>query len=130
MEEMNEQVKPYQLTELKAEHLFLLTRVVSKAGLKDIADAIKNNIEEAKKNGKGVEVEQIGYTAILDVAAVILAKLPNCQKEVFTFLASISDLNEKQIADMNAADFADMIIDVVQMDGFKDFFTRCARLLR
>lgn len=127
MEEAN---KAYELGELKADHLFLLVRVLSKAGLRDIADAIKATIDEAKAGGaSSMDVEEIGFGVIVQIAAIVAERLPDCKDELYAFLAAVTDLEAQQVAELGVIDFTDLVTDVIGMDGFRDFFMRVAKLL-
>ena len=67
-------------------------------------------------------VAAIGMKIVLDVAALLVGKLPECEKEIYAFLASLTGKKEKEITAMPIADFYNMILDVFKQEDFRDFF--------
>lgn len=126
--------KPYVLHELQAQHLFLLTRVIGKLDLKSIASIFASKVDVPKlADGEQNEedaVRNIGYDTVIEIVGMVIENLPNCQNDLFKFLAAISDLNEKQVAALPLNHFVDMVSDVVRKDEFADFFTACAKFLK
>lgn len=130
----NVEQKPYVLHELQAQHLFLLTRVISKLDLKSLASIFASKVDVTKvaEDGQADEdaVRNIGYDTIIEIVGMVIENLPNCQNDLFKFLAAISNLNEKQVAALPLNHFVNMVSDVVRKDEFADFFTACAKFLK
>jgi hypothetical protein len=61
---------------------------------------------------------------VFDIASTILENMDNAKNDIYAFLARLSGMKEMEIADMEAADFADMVVDTIQLEGFRDFFQR------
>lgn len=126
--------KPYQLRDLQAKDLFLLTRVVNSLGIKKLADVFRNKIDIkaiATDNVSNEDaVREVGYGTIIEIVGVVLENLPSCENDLYKFLAAISNLTEKKVSELPPGDFVDMISDVVKKDDFRDFFTRAAQFLR
>lgn len=126
--------KPYKLRGLQAKDLFLLTRVISALGIKKLADVFNAKVDVSAITSDDVSnedaVRELGYGTIIEIVGIVLDNLPNCQDDLFKFLAAISNLNEKQVATLPLGDFVDMVTDVVQMQEFRDFFTQAAKFLR
>lgn len=123
----------YELRALKASDFFLVTRILSKIGVKEckacfenaeIKQAIKNMMD-GQEDGKiaDSDVASIGMTVVLDIASVVLERMENCEKDVYKLLANLSGLKETEIADLPMADFGEMVISVIKHEGFRDFFT-------
>lgn len=133
-ETQNETVeqKPYELKELQAQHLFLLTRVIGKLDLKAIASVFASKVDVAKVgDGQDEEaVRAVGYDTVIEIVGMVIEHLPNCQDELFRFLAAVSNLNEKQVAALPLNHFVNMVSDVVRKEEFADFFTACAKFLK
>lgn len=55
---------------------------------------------------------------------MIVSKLPDCKTDLYSFLASLSGMKEKDIAELSMVTFYDMLIDVFKKEEFKDFFQR------
>jgi hypothetical protein len=67
---------------------------------------------------------------VFDIASTILENMDNAKTDIYAFLARLSGMKEMEIADMEAADFADMVIDTIQLEGFRDFFQRVLGLFK
>lgn len=122
----------YELRALKASDFFLVTRILSKIGVKEFKGIIESDeIKTAIRNAAGeqggeiaeADVASIGMIAAFDVAAVILERMENCEKDIYNLLSRLSGLKEAEIADMPMADFGAMVISVIKHEGFRDFFT-------
>jgi hypothetical protein len=72
----------------------------------------------------------IGISVAFDIGGVILSNLPKCETEIYSFLASVTGLKVKEIEEASMADFAEMIITLVQKDEFKDFIGVVSRFLK
>lgn len=125
--------KKYELRALKASDFFLVTRILSKIGVKEckaclesveIKKAVKNMME-SQKGGKiaDSDVASIGMTVVLDIASIVLERMENCEKDIYKLLANLSGKKEAEIADLPMADFGEMVIAVIKHEGFRDFFT-------
>lgn len=123
--EIETKKKPYELHELQAKHLFMLTKVVSGIGIKKLAEVFETDVNVGDLTGDDA-VRQIGYSTIVEIIGVVLENVSECQDDVFKFLASISNLTEKQVAALPLADFVDMVTDIIKMPEFADFFARLA----
>lgn len=129
-----EQARPYTLRGLRAKDLFLLTRVISSLGIKNVAKVFDEKVNVAAITSDEVSNEdaarEVGYGTIIEIVGIVIDNLPNCQDDLFKFLAAISDLDEKQVEELPLADFINMLTDVIKMKEFKDFFTQAERFLQ
>ena len=113
----------YELRTLGAKDIFPLSKIISSIGLKEFracfeSDAIKN---AAKQHGENPDYTSVGIGVFLDIASIILGNLPKCERDIFEFLASISNLSRKEIEEMDMGSFAQMVMDVIQKPEFRDF---------
>jgi len=133
--------KKYQLSNPKAEDIFVMFRVISKIGISNIkkifnAQYVKEIMETAAKDGNAEEgnaekkPEAIGMYIVFDIASTILENMENAKTDIYAFLARLSGMKESEIADMEAAEFAEMVIDTIQLEGFRDFFQRVLGLFK
>ena len=123
----------YELRALKASDFFLVTRILSKIGVKEFKAClesieIKRAISEMvdkQEGGKIADsaVASIGVTVVLDIAAIVLDRMENCERDMYKLLANLSGLKETEIAELPMADFGGMVISVIKHEGFRDFFT-------
>lgn len=126
--------KAYKLRELKASDIFPTVKILGKIGINEFkscfeSDAIKNLVKSVE-NKEELDVSQIGVTVMFDVAGVVMTHLPNCENDIYTLLSGLSGMTKTEIAELPAGTFAEMIIDVVKMEGFKDFIKAASKLLK
>ncbi|WP_407399682.1 hypothetical protein [Treponema sp.] len=124
---MNSNEMPYELRALTAKDIFPMLKIISKIGINDIkqcfeAESVMNAV---KTNAKPAAV---GLPVLMEVARVIIDHLPNCENEIFAFLANMSGMTKKDIADLPMGVFASMIVDLLKKEEFKDFFAAVAKL--
>lgn len=118
----------FELRELKSADLFPMFAILSKIGFKDLkeslsADTISGLLESVKsEESEDTKVTALGFSIIMEVVEVIMKNLPHCEKEIYNFLAGLSGMTAKEIAELPMVTFTEMIIAVIQKDEFKDFF--------
>ena len=120
--------KKYTLRALKASDIFLVTRILSKIGVKEFkrcfeSEEIKAAVNNMTKENGEVDVASIGMSVVFDIASIVLEHIDGCEMELYRLLGSLSDMDWKEIRDMPMVDFGEMVIDVVKHEGFRDFFT-------
>lgn len=134
-----EMEKMYHLRPLKASDFFLVTRILSKIGVKEFKACFENeNIKAAvmkllAEKGEGMtdaDIASVGMIATLDVASIVLEHAEACEKDIYKLLSRLSDMSEAEIADLPMAVFGEMVIDVVKHEGFRDFFTAAIKRLK
>ena len=64
------------------------------------------------------------------MAGIIFAHISDAEKEIYTFLAGLSGMKEKEIAELDMVVFAEMIIDVFKKEQFKDFIKVVSKLFK
>lgn len=129
----------YKFRELTARDIFPMCKLISKFGISEFKKCFdpntisaivtkldtKNGDENGDENGNENNDEvltAVGVNIVFDIVGIITEKLPECENEIFEFLASVSDKTVKELKAMKMSDFARMIIDFVKKDDFKDFF--------
>ena len=126
--------KAYTLRTLNAGDIFPMLRILSKVGVKEISKCFE--AEDVRKaiagaaNGEETDVASVGMAVFVDMAGLLMENLPDCKDEIFKFLSSLSGMSVADIAALSMADFAEIVIDVVHKEEFKDFFTAVARLFK
>ena len=110
-------------------------KIISKIGIKNFKQCFDNEetkatIEQLREGASEADVASLGINIAIDAGDVILTNLPKCEKEVYMFLSNISGLKEKEIAELPMGTFAEMVVDVIKMDGFKDFIQAVSKLLK
>lgn len=79
--------------------------------------------------GREADLGAIGIGVLLDAADVLLKNIGSCEKEIYSFLADLSGLSVKDIQELDMAVFAEMIVELIMRDEFKDFFSAVSKLI-
>ena len=111
----------YTLRKLCADDMFIIFRIISKIGMKDVRKCMA--AADVKAAMKDKDVNSIGIAVAFEIASVLMEHLPDCKKEIYTFLESLSGMKAKDIAELDMVTFTQMIIDVIRKEEFRDFFT-------
>ena len=129
--------KTYTLRELKADDLFMVLRIINKIGFSELkkcfdGEIVRKAIADAGKEQADNQAEDIvaavGMQIMVDVAALVVERLPECRTELYQFLAALSGMKEKEIAELPMGTFAGMVMETIQKEEFADFFTQVFRL--
>ena len=132
-----ETTKKYELRNLEAGDVFLMSRIIKKIGVANFQKCFNNEAvqkaisslsddEKANDNGKTT----IGYAVAFEIADVIFARLPECETEVYEFLSALSSLKVNEIKKLPFSDFFEMIIEVIRKKEFKDFIKVVSKLFK
>lgn len=122
----------YTLTNFKSADIFTMATLLSKIGLGKIMDYFgKDNVTQllngAKENDENAQ-SFVGMGILVQAVEIILGNLDKCKAEIYALLFSASGINTKELEKMDAVDFAELVIEVVEMEQFKDFFKVALRL--
>ena len=130
-------LKPlYTFRKLNSTDTFLMFKIIGKIGVNEFAacfekDTVKQMIiaatgGENKENATAI----VGVSVILEIANVIIGNLPKCEAEIYQMLSQTSDLTVKQVKELDFATFAEMVIDFIKKEEFKDFIKVVSRLFK
>lgn len=124
--------KKYTLRKLEAKDIAPMASILSKIGLKEVKNCFSPDDMKAIAGGDGsIEaVGAVGVSVAFEIAGVILSNYERCQNDVFSFLASLSGMDIKQIESLPLGTFAEMVIDVVKKEEFKDFMKVVSKLFK
>ena len=135
-----EEAKPYTFRKLGGEDVFLMFKIIGKIGVKEFNacfenDGIKKLVASmmGEKLADAEETQSVSVTyisVILEVADVIFKNIPKCENEVFQILSNTSNLSVSQIKRLPFAQFAEMVIDFVKKEEFRDFIKVVSRLFK
>ena len=121
-----------ELRKLEAKDIAPMASIISKIGLKEIKECL--NPADIKELAKGKNAEEaaaaVGLSVAMDMAGVILGHYESCQEDIFRLLASLSGKSKEEIAKLPMDSFADMIIDVVKKEEFRDFMKVVSKLFK
>lgn len=124
--------KKYTLRKLEAKDIAPMASILSKIGLKEVKNCFSPDDMKAIAGGEGgIEaVGAVGVSVAFEIAGVILSNYEKCQNDVFSFLASLSGMDIKQIESLPLGTFAEMVFDVVKKEEFKDFMKVVSKLFK
>ena len=128
--------KAYELRRLTADDVFPMFQIVSKIGIKEFKgcfespEVMKMIKDSASGEGQADVKTSVGMTVAFDLAGIIVSNLGRCKNDIYQFLAQLSGMTTKEIAELPMMTFFEMIIDVFKKDEFKDFFQVVAKLLK
>ena len=127
--------KAYELRNLTADDVFPMFQIISAIGIKEFkscfdSDDVKKAVAEAAKDGESADIGAVGMTVALDIASIIMANVPKCKESIYLFLAQLSGMTKKEIAELPMMTFVEMIVDVIKKPEFKDFFQAVSKLFK
>ncbi len=125
--------KAYTLREMNADDLFVVVKIINKIGVKELKNCFNAaEVKQAMANsGEGEELAAaVGVRVMMEVAGIVMERLPECKNEIYTFLASLSGMKVEDIAALPMGDFFDMFMDVLKHPDFADFFQRVIGLFK
>lgn len=122
----------YKLRTLCSKDVFPMAKIISAIGIKEFrkcfeSDEVKRIAAQSKDTP---DYAAVGFGVFLDIAGIILENIPRCENELFTFLTNVSNLGRKEVELLPLAEFAQMIIDIVQKPEFKDFIGVVSKLFK
>lgn len=122
--------KKIELRKLEAKDIAPVVSILSKIGLKEIKECFNPaDLQELAKSGEEAATA-VGLTVFTDLAGVIFGNYERCQDDIFRFLASLSGKSKEEIASLPMDSFAEMVIEVIKKEEFKDFFKVVAKLFK
>lgn len=121
--------KKYELRRLNASDIFMMSKILSSIGIKEFRKCFDSeNIGELVKGTKTEDAAaKVGVAVMFDIAGIVLDNLPSCEKYVYAFLANLSGLQADEIAALPMAEFAEMVVDVIKKEDFRDFMKVVSR---
>jgi hypothetical protein len=135
--EIVEEPKPYTFRKLNSTDLFPMIQLISKIGLDELTtvfdkNMIKNIVDKAKvEAGSSGDAQFIvGLDVFLKLANKILEHIPDCQREIYTLLSNVSGMSKTDLEQLDLAVFAEMILDFVTKEEFKDFFKVASKFVK
>lgn len=117
------ETKRYELRRLSSKDIFPMAKIISKIGVKEFSGAF-SGADVSSGNASA-----IGLSVFFDIAGIVFENLNSCEKEIYSFLSDLSGISVKDLQALSMAEFAQMIIDLVQKEEFKDFFKVVSKLL-
>lgn len=125
----------FELRTLCASDIFPMVAILNKIGFRDIKSVFLDSRKEIQKqkekdDGNEANYEEAGIIIVFDCASVILGNLPSCEKEIFSFLASVTGKEISEIRQLPLDSFAELIIAVLSKDEFSGFFSVVSKYIK
>lgn len=115
--------KEYTLRSLKAADVFMMTKIINKIGIKEVKDCFNSpDVKKAISDAETEDVTAVGMQVMLELATLVVSHLPDCENEIYQFLASLSGMKVDEIRELPMITFFDMILEVFRKEEFSDFF--------
>ena len=117
----------YTFRKLNSTDTFLMFKIIGKIGINEFTACFdKENLKQmistfAGKDANGEAYTMAGIAVALEVANVIVSNLPKCEAEIYQLLSNTSNLSVKEIKELDFVTFAQMVIDFIKKDEFRDF---------
>ena len=108
-------------------------KIMNKIGFRKFKDCFKSpEIASMAKsaNADSEVVENIGMSVLFDVVGIVIENIPACEDDIYSLLASVSNLDKKEVQEMGMSAFIEMIVDFIKKPEFKDFFKVVSRLFK
>lgn len=122
----------YELRNPKADDMFLMFRILSKVGVKNLKGCFQADaVLRAAKDANGEEAAaSVGISVLFEIASVVIEHLEEAKNDIYAFLSKLSGMKTADISEMDAGEFAELLVEVVQLEGFRDFFQHVIRLFK
>ena len=121
-----------ELRKLCAKDLFPMMKIVSKIKIREFKGCFDNinagDTEDGLKTPETI-IRRIGIEAAFNIADVVLTNIGCCENDVYSFFADLSGMKPSEIKHLEMSEFAEMFIQLVMKEEFKDFFTVVSRLM-
>lgn len=130
----------YTFRRLNTEDVFLMFRIISKIGINEFRKCIENDelvsmvkglfSDDASTKTSGEKLTIAGIATALEIANTILGNLDRCKDDVCQMLANVSGKKIKDIKELDAVVFVEMVVDFVKKPEFPDFFKVVSKLFK
>lgn len=117
--------KVYTFRRLNSTDTFLMFKIIGKIGINEFAKSFDGDF--VKNITKTKDYMASGISIVLETAGIIMNNLPKCENEIYEMLANTSNLTVEQVKELDFATFAEMVIDFIKKDEFKDFIKVVSR---
>ena len=121
--------KKYNFRPLAASDMFLMSKIIGAIGVNEFSACFGGDVLEAMK-GNGASAAAVGTAVFFEIANVIFKNLPKCEKDIYTMLASVSGMTEKEVKELDFVTFTEMVIDFVKKEEFRDFIRVVSKLFK
>lgn len=124
-------MKNYELRSLTSDDIFPMFQIISKIGIREFKSCFESpDVKAAIAKSEGTDLNSVGLAVMLDIGGIMLANVPKAKDDIYLLLSQLSGFTKQEIGALPMATFAQMVIDVIRKDEFKDFFQVVSRLFK
>lgn len=124
-------MKNYELRSLTSDDIFPMFQIISKIGIREFKSCFESpDVKAAIAKSEGTDLNSVGLAVMLDIGGIVLANVPKAKDDIYLLLSQLSGLTKQEIGALPMATFAQMVINVIRKDEFKDFFQVVSRLFK
>lgn len=113
-----------ELRSLKSTDMGAVCKIISLIGAKQFSGCFNISDFDGKK-----DIKAVGFEIFFDIAGVVISNIPRAEKEIMSFVASVTGIDVNELEEMPFADYGELVMRIVLKDDFKDFFSRAMKLL-
>ena len=115
-----------------------VVNIINKLNFKEIAATLDTSKLLARQKAQGLTAEQraddnialeVGMDMIVPVVGVVLQNLPDCEKPLFSWLASMCGVPEKELRAAPPAVLPEALFEIFHQEEFGDFFKAVSKFL-
>ena len=124
----------------KSTDLFIVGKIISKIGLKNIIDCInakelmelrakmikENEVIDKKgkvtqKDFSDSQLNQYGMVVVANIGDLILSNLENVKDDINRYMSNLTELSIKEIEDLSIVQYAEILMTIIKEPDFVDF---------
>lgn len=120
----------YKLRKLEAKDIAPMASIINKIGWREFKETFQSEDVQAMAAGGMDNAGAAGMTIVFDVLGIILGNYEKCQKDIFSFLSSLSGKEVTDIETLPIDEFAEMIVAVIKKEEFRDFMKVVSSLFK
>lgn len=108
---------------LKSSDIFAACRLLNAIGVRDEFKSIAEKVNNIKE----LNQFDVGYDLVFNVFEK--ATSSKAEKEWYQFFSNIFECKAQEVEKMDAIEFFDKVLEVADVNAWRDFFSRVAKLM-
>ena len=138
-EESAVEKKPYEFRRLGSEDVFLMFNIIGKIGIREfkacfqddtVGKLISKLFGDDKEKSNNAAIYTVAGVTLLPIVDIIIGNLDKCKEDIYSLLANVTGWKAKDIKELDAVVFVEMIVDFVKKPEFPDFIKVVSRLFK
>ena len=122
----------YEMRNLNATDIAPMCKIINKIGINEFSKCFTADgvIGLIKNKGKKNVDEIAGIQVMLEAVNIIIGHIPDCENDIFAFLANITGAPIEEIKKLGIAEYVELIISVARKKEFQDFIGVVSKLFK